>query len=171
MRSVRCRSFAGRLGDVIYVVAGRTHPEVVRRHGERYRNQLMALCRALGVDDIVMFRNWFHDVDELSALLRTSDVFVTPYLDAEQIVSGALSFAVAAGLPFVSTPYRYATELAAAGCGITVALGDDDRLAVTLRSVLTDDAQRHRMARRASDPAAVPLHARRVVPARTRTLR
>ena len=141
-------------GDVVYVVAGRTHPEVVRRHGERYRNQLMALCRALRVDDIVVFRNWFHDVDELSALLRTSDVFVTPYGDVEQIVSGALSFAVAAGLPFVSTPYRYATELAAAGCGVTVALGDDDGLAATLRSVLTDDAQRHRMARRASAVAA-----------------
>ena len=141
-------------GEVVLVVAGRTHPEVVRRHGERYRTQLMALCQASGVDDIVVFQNWFHDVDELSALLRTSDVFVTPYGDAEQIVSGALSFAVAAGLPFVSTPYRYATELAAAGCGVTVDFGDDDGFAATLRRVLTDDAQRHRMARCADALAA-----------------
>lgn len=70
---------------------------------------------------------------------------MTPYGDAEQIVSGALSFAIAAGLPFVSTPYRYANDLAAEGCGVTVAFGDDDALA----SLLLDDEQRRRMSRRA----------------------
>ena len=139
--------------DVVYVVAGRTHPEVVRRDGEAYRKDLVDLCREVGVEDRVRFRNWFHDVDELSTLLRASDVFVTPYGDAEQIVSGALSFAVAAGLPFVSTPYRYAVELAAAGGGVTTPFGDDAALAATLRDVLVDDARRRRLARRAREIA------------------
>jgi glycosyltransferase involved in cell wall biosynthesis len=139
-----------RLGDVVYLIAGRTHPEVVCREGEQYRDALRALSRSLGVDDVVRFRDWFHDVDELSALLHASDVFVTPYSDAEQIVSGALSFALAAGVPFVSTPYRYATGLAAQGCGLTVPFNDDDALADVLARVLGDDGLRHRMAARAA---------------------
>ncbi len=106
-----------RVGRVVYLVAGRTHPDVVREAGEQYRSELEALTRTLGVADVVQFRDWFHDVDELSSLLHGTDLFVTPYTDAQQIVSGALSFAIAAGVPFVSTPYRYATGLAARGCG------------------------------------------------------
>jgi hypothetical protein len=75
--------------DIVYVVAGRTHPEVVRRRGEQYRDELRAQVHRLGLEDVVVFRNWFHDVDELAALLACSDVFLTPYADAEQIVSGA----------------------------------------------------------------------------------
>lgn len=135
--------------DVVYLVAGRTHPEVVRRTGERYRESLETLTRSLGVADIVQFRDWFHDVDELAVLLHATDVFVTPYSDAEQIVSGALSFAIAAGVPFVSTPYRYATGLARQGCGLTVPFGDDDALADVLTRALTDDELRRKMAGRA----------------------
>ena len=143
-----------RVGDVRYLVAGRTHPEVVRRRGERYRSTLQQLTRTLGVDDVVHFRDWFHDIDELSALLHATDVFVTPYGDADQIVSGALSFAIAAGVPFVSTPYRYATGLAGQGCGLTVPFGDDDALADALVRVLTDDDLRHAMATSASTVSA-----------------
>ena len=141
--------------DVVYLVAGRTHPEVVRRSGEGYRECLQALTRSLGVDDIVRFRDWFHDVDELTVLLHATDVFVTPYSDAEQIVSGALSFAIAAGVPFVSTPYRYATGLARQGCGMTVPFDDDEALADALTRALTDDALRHKMAMRAEAVSAV----------------
>jgi len=131
--------------DVVYVVAGRTHPEVVRHEGERYREQLQAQVRELGLAEVVVFRNWFHGVDELAALLACSDVFLTPYSDAEQIVSGALSFAVAAGVPFVSTPYRYARDLAARGCGLLVPFADPDAMAATLKEVLTDGALRMRL--------------------------
>jgi glycosyltransferase involved in cell wall biosynthesis len=141
-------------GPVRYVVAGQTHPEVARRHGEAYRDGLIALCVELGVADIVEFRDWFHDVGELSALLRTSDVFVTPYLDPEQIVSGALSFAVAAGLAFVSTRYRYAVELAAQGCGLTVDFHDPDGLAAALTQMVTDDRLRERAAHQSELVAA-----------------
>ena len=78
------------------------------------------------------FWNWFDDVDETPALLHATDVFLTRYLDAEQIVSGALPSAIAAGFPFVSTPYRHAAGLAAQGCGLTVPFGGDDALAGAL---------------------------------------
>lgn len=147
-------SLRRRVRDVVYLIAGRTHPEVVRTMGESYRESLESLTRSLGVDDIVQFRDWFHDVEELSTLLETTDVFVTPYSDAEQIVSGALSFAIAAGVPFVSTPYRYAAGLAAQGCGLTVPFGDDDALADALARTLIDDGLRHRMAARAEEVSA-----------------
>ena len=143
-----------RVGDIRYVIAGRTHPEIVRHHGEAYRASLVALGESLGVADLIVFRDWFHDVEELSALLRSTDLFVTPYSNTEQIVSGALSFAIAAGLPFVSTPYRYATGLAELGCGLIVDAGDTDALADVLGLVLTDDPLRARMAQRSSDVSA-----------------
>jgi glycosyltransferase involved in cell wall biosynthesis len=132
--------------DAVYVVAGRTHPGVVRHEGERYRERLEAQVTRLGLDDVVVFRDWFHDVDELAGLLAATDVFVTPYANAEQIVSGALSFAVAAGVPFVSTPYRYAKELAGRGGGVIVPFGEADGLALALKEVLTDDELRRRLA-------------------------
>lgn len=140
--------------EPLLVVAGRTHPDVQRREGERYREQLVELARHLEVDDVVMFRNWFHGVDELSSLLISSDVFVTPYTGAEQIVSGALSFAIAAGLPFVSTPYRYAVEMAATGCGLTVPFDDHHSLAGALKEIITDDDRRRGMADRARTVAS-----------------
>jgi glycosyltransferase involved in cell wall biosynthesis len=140
--------------DVVYVVAGRTHPEVVRRRGEQYRDELRAQVHRLGLEDVVVFRNWFHDVDELAALLACSDVFLTPYADAEQIVSGALSFAVAAGVPFVSTPYRYARDLARRGCGLLVPFADPDATAAALKEVLTDRALRARLSARAREVGA-----------------
>ena len=134
------------IGDVVLVVAGLTHPAVAAVSGEEYRAKLTALARDLEVSDVIVFEDWFHDIDELAVLLEDSDVFVTSYNGAEQIVSGALSFAIAAGLPFVSTPYRYAVEMEKAGCGITVPFADPVALAVALGDVLTDDVLRRRLA-------------------------
>ena len=138
------------VGDLVYVVAGRTHPGVVRRTGEAYREHLVGLVTELGLARTVVFEDWFHDIDELATLLHATDVFVTPYNHAEQIVSGALSFAIAAGVPFVSTPYRYAVEMAAAGCGATVPFADPASLSAALTDVLVDDHRRRLMAERAA---------------------
>ncbi|CAN5849319.1 MAG: glycosyltransferase [Ilumatobacteraceae bacterium] len=141
-------SLRNAIDGLVYVVAGRTHPEVVRRHGEDYRRHLTALVDRLGLRDVVVFRDWFHDVPALADLLAGTDVFVTPYTGAEQIVSGALSFAVAAGLPFVSTPYRYAEDLARRGCGLTVPFDRPDELAASLKELLTDGAVRAQLSAR-----------------------
>jgi glycosyltransferase involved in cell wall biosynthesis len=103
------------LGDpnVVYVVAGRTHPEVVRHHGEKYRDHLHRLVGELGLENRVVFVDRFMNVGELASLLGISDVFLTPYRGEEQSVSGALTFALAAGCPVVSTPYRYAIDVLA----------------------------------------------------------
>ncbi len=101
----------------LYVIVGATHPELIRRDGESYRRKLAALATSLGVADHVRFVGRFVDAAELGMWLTAADIFVTPYPNLEQIVSGTLSYAMGAGKAIVSTPYAYASERLAQGRG------------------------------------------------------
>jgi glycosyltransferase involved in cell wall biosynthesis len=115
--------------DVLYMIVGRTHPQVARREGERYRLQLERQVIDLGLEGHVGFDDRFLSIDELADLLAATDVFVTPYRSREQIASGALTFALAAGCAAVATPYRYAEDVLASGAGTIVPFADPDALA------------------------------------------
>lgn len=115
--------------DVLYLVAGRTHPQVVRREGEEYRLMLERRVVDLGLGDHVEFDDRFLSTDELADLLAATDVFVTPYANREQIASGALTFAVASGCASVSTPYWFAKDILASGAGRLVPFADAGALA------------------------------------------
>jgi glycosyltransferase involved in cell wall biosynthesis len=137
--------------DMRYVVAGRTHPEVVRREGERYRDCLRALADDLGVGERVVFLDRFLALDELADLLGVSDVVCTPYRGGDQTVSGVLTFALAAGCPIVSTPYRYARDVLADGAGLLVDFDDEEGFADALHTLLDQQAgARARAAARAA---------------------
>ncbi|HEX6659811.1 MAG TPA: glycosyltransferase, partial [Ilumatobacter sp.] len=137
--------------DLRYVIAGRTHPEVVRREGERYRHCLRALADDLGVGERVTFLDRFLDLDELADLLGVSDVVCTPYRGGDQTVSGVLTFALAAGCPIVSTPYRYARDVLADGAGLLVDFDDEEGFADALHTLLDRQAgARARAAARAA---------------------
>jgi hypothetical protein len=110
--------------EVSYVIAGRTHPDVVRREGERYRLMLERRVAELGLEAHVEFDDRFLTMEQLSALLEATDLFVTPYRGREQIASGALTFAIAAGCGVVSTPYWYAKDMLASGAGCIVPFDD-----------------------------------------------
>lgn len=135
--------------DVLYVVAGRTHPEVVRREGEGYRRALEELARDLGVDDHVLFLDRYLDIDEIHGLLARTVLFLTPYRSPEQVVSGVLTFAVVAGCPVVSTPYSYATELLSTGAGSLVPFDDPVALGDAVLHLLGDDVALRAAARAA----------------------
>ena len=115
--------------EIVYVIAGRTHPDVARREGERYRLMLERRVLELGLGDHVEFDDRFLSIDELADLLAATDVFVTPYRNREQIASGALTFAIAAGCAVVSTPYWYAQDMLASGAGTLVPFDDPAALA------------------------------------------
>jgi glycosyltransferase involved in cell wall biosynthesis len=115
--------------DVRYVVAGRTHPDVAHREGERYRLRLEQSVVDLGLEDHVEFDDRFLTIDEIADLLAATDVFVTPYRGREQIASGALTFGIAAGCAVVSTPYWYAQDMLASGAGEIVPFDDPEALA------------------------------------------
>jgi len=114
--------------EIVYTIAGRTHPEIAHREGERYRLMLERRVLELDLEAQVEFDDRFLSVDELSDLLAATDVFVTPYRSREQIASGALTFAIAAGCAIVSTPYWYAQDMLASGAGQLVPF--DDRRAL-----------------------------------------
>ena len=126
--------------DALYVILGVTHPDLLLREGEAYRESLVARAHELGVGDHVRFVNRFVTQAELGRWLQAADVFVTPYPNLEQIVSGTLSYAVGAGKAVVSTPYEYAVELLAEGRGILVPPASASSLAAAFIDLLGDPA-------------------------------
>jgi glycosyltransferase involved in cell wall biosynthesis len=124
--------------EVVYVIAGRTHPDVAHREGERYRLMLQRRVLELDLGEHVEFDDRFLSIDELSDLLAATTVFVTPYRNREQIASGALTFAIAAGCAVVSTPYWYAQDMLASGAGRLVPFDDAAALAEAMCDYLDD---------------------------------
>jgi glycosyltransferase involved in cell wall biosynthesis len=126
--------------DILYLVAGQTHPEVIRSEGEQYRLSLQRLVRDQGLQQHVQFLDRFLSVDELAILLSSTDLYLTPYRSREQIVSGALTFAVMAGCPVVSTGYYYAEDLLGSGGGLVVPFDDPAGFAAGILHFLDDPA-------------------------------
>jgi glycosyltransferase involved in cell wall biosynthesis len=124
--------------DTLYVVLGATHPHLVAREGEAYREGLAAQAAELGVQDHVRFIDGFLDQETLLDYLQSADIYVTPYLTETQITSGTLSYAVALGRPVVSTPYWHAAELLGGGLGVLVPFGDSRRFSEEIITLLDD---------------------------------
>ncbi|OGC11556.1 hypothetical protein A3K48_03500 [candidate division WOR-1 bacterium RIFOXYA12_FULL_52_29] len=126
---------------LIYVVLGKTHPNVLKEFGEKYRASLITLVDELGLQEQVIFDDRFVSLEELYAWLMAADIYITPYLNEAQIVSGTLSYAVAAGTAIISTPYWYAKEILAGERGLLIDFGDSDALTRTLHGLLSDKAR------------------------------
>lgn len=135
--------------NVVYIVLGATHPNVVREQGEQYRHSLQKLARDLGVEEHVQFVNQFVTLDELVEYIGAADVYVTPYLNPQQIVSGTLAYTVGAGKAVVSTPYWYAEEMLADERGLQTPFGDSTSMANQILFLLNNEAERHAMRKRA----------------------
>ncbi len=135
--------------DVLYIVLGATHPHVKEQHGEGYRLMLEARGQSLGVDAHLRFHDRFVSQAELVQFLAAADIYVTPYLNEEQITSGTLAYAVGAGKAVVSTPYRYAEEILAAGRGRLVPARSSKALAAAISELLEDDRAKAELERRA----------------------
>ena len=135
--------------SVVYVVLGATHPHLLREQGERYRQGLVQMAIDLGVGDHVVFHDRYVETPELLAFLGAADLYVTPYLNEDQITSGTLAYAFGCGKAVLSTPYWHAQELLAEGRGILVPFRDPQRLAVEIGDLLADDARRSAMRKRA----------------------
>jgi glycosyltransferase involved in cell wall biosynthesis len=126
----------------LYVIAGQTHPNVLRSQGERYRHGLADHARALGVGDMVYFVNHYLTDTNLEMLLSRARVVLLPYESREQVTSGALVEALAARVPVVATRFPHAVELLSGGAGVVVRHHDPAAAAAALERLLTDPSAR-----------------------------
>lgn len=135
--------------NVVYIVLGQTHPNLLRDEGEAYRLSLERLAKEIGVQKHVVFFNRFVELDELMRFIGAADIYLTPYLTEAQITSGTLAYAFGAGNAVVSTPYWHAAELLTQERGKLVPFRDSRSIATAVVELLRDEALRHSMRKNA----------------------
>ncbi len=135
--------------NVTYIVAGATHPHIRKREGDKYRESLQALAKDLGVENNVIFHNRFVSPEEMLEFIGSADIYITPYKNEAQVVSGTLAYALGAGKAVISTPYWHAQELLDQRRGVLVPFNDQDAIAEQTIKLLENEAERHAMRKRA----------------------
>ena len=135
--------------NVVYIVSGVTHPHIRRREGERYREELLALAAQLGVSSNLILNNRFVSTEELIEHVGAADIYITPYRQEAQVVSGTLAIALGAGKAIISTPYWHAKELLADKRGVIVPFDSPSAIAESVLALLGNEAERHAMRKRA----------------------
>src|SRR5450432_1227137 len=138
-----------RHSNVAYIVAGATHPHILRREGDKYRESLQALAKKMGVESQVMFHDRFVSPEEMGEFIGAAHIYITPYRHEAQVVSGTLAYALGAGKAIISTPYWHAIELLDGGRGALVPFEDPNAIAQKAIELLDTPAIRHAMRKRA----------------------
>lgn len=150
----------------VYRVVGQTHPRVLEREGEVYRERLVALADRLDLAPAVHFDNRYLPGPDLRGIVRAADVVLLPYDSREQVTSGVLTEAVAAGKPVISTSFPHAVELLSGGAGLLVPQGDHVAIADALERILTEPGLADRMtatSHRLAESLLWPAVARRYI--------
>lgn len=135
--------------DTVYRIVGATHPTLVARDGEAYREELQDCAERLGVADHIEWVNRFVETDKLLDQLEACDIYVTPYFNLQQSTSGTLSYAVALGKAVVSTPYLHAKELLAGDAGVLIDPDSAPAIAGAVTALLDDRSELLALQRRA----------------------
>lgn len=135
--------------DILYCIVGATHPNLLAREGEAYRERLQAQAKTLGVESHIQWIDAFLETDALLDLIEAADIYVTPYTGAGQSTSGTLAYAMALGKAIISTPYLHAAELLCDRHGILVPFGDSPAIAREISGLLGDTDHLHAMQKRA----------------------
>jgi len=134
--------------DVLYLILGQTHPAIVKESGEAYRQGLEEKVRRLGLTDNVRFVNKYLTKEEIVRNLKMSDIYMTPYLNKDQAVSGTLAYAAGYGRVIVSTPYSYAREMLSGGRGLLAEFHDAGSIARQIEFVLSHPEEKLLMEQR-----------------------
>ncbi|WP_203295432.1 glycosyltransferase [Luteirhabdus pelagi] len=104
--------------NTVYLVLGKTHPEILKREGETYRDTLLKIVDNLGIKDHVIFINEYLELTRLLEYLSLSDVYLFSSKDPNQAVSGTFAYAMSCGNPVISTPIPHSKECLDPSTGI-----------------------------------------------------
>lgn len=137
-----------RYPKTVYIVVGATHPNVLKQEGESYRLSLELLAKEYGVEEGIIFHNRFVSLDELVKFICTTDIYITPYINPGQIVSGTLAYVVGAGKSAISTPYWYAQELLDDNRGVLVPFNEPEAIAAQVIDLLDNSVKRQAIRKR-----------------------
>ncbi|MBN1912961.1 MAG: glycosyltransferase, partial [Candidatus Omnitrophica bacterium] len=135
--------------DIMYIVLGVTHPNVLKEEGESYRNSLIKKVHELGLSSHVNFYNEYVSLDELLQFLKAADIYISTSLDPNQAVSGTLSYALGCGRPVISTPFAQAKELITEEAGLLVNFRDPDSYTQAITKLLKDHVLREQLGKNA----------------------
>jgi len=128
--------------DAVFIILGETHPHIKKEHGDAYRQSLFQQVSRLGLKEHVLFHNRFVDIETLTKYITSTDIYVSAYLNREQIVSGTLAYAMGLGAAIVATPYWYAEELLADGRGVITPFRDVKAMAEEICALLANEQKR-----------------------------
>lgn len=132
-----------------FLILGETHPVILRQEGESYRESLQKRAEELGVADALVFVNRYLDLEEIVDYLKATDIYITPFINLDQITSGTLSYAVGAGRACISTPYLYAQEVLDGNRGMLVPPSDGSAIAAAAIELLDNPKKRLEIAKKA----------------------
>jgi len=135
--------------QVLYLVIGQTHSNILAAEGEKYRDNLKQKIKKLGIQKNVKFINRYLSLEELIKWLKVLDFYITPYLDPQQSSSGALAYAVGAGKPCISTEYLYAKEILGDGRGVLIPFRDSDAIAQSVINLWQNKIEREQIQKKA----------------------
>lgn len=136
--------------NILYIVAGETHPKLKKSEGEVYRDSLLKLVEQLSLQENVYFINKYISLEELGEILYMTDVYLTPYPGRHQAVSGTLSYAIGCGRAIVSTPYEYSLEMLKNERGLVSSSPDPDQLSLLIEKVLSDEILKAKLEKNAA---------------------
>lgn len=131
--------------DVLYFILGQTHPVIKKESGEIYRKSLMSMVEQMGIEDNVIFIDKYLTKEEIVRYLKLSDIYLTPYLNRDQAVSGTLAYAAGYGRVIISTPYGYAKEMLSRGRGLLTQFRDSQSIAYCIEFVLDRPEEKWKM--------------------------
>jgi len=107
------------------------------------------MAKNLGLRGHVKFLNRFLSKPELFNYLLASDVYITPYPSPNQVSSGTLSYALAAGKAVVSTPYLHAKEALGEGRGVFCRFNDSESISEKVTEIIENRSLRRSLEQKA----------------------
>ncbi|MFA5329777.1 MAG: glycosyltransferase [Prolixibacteraceae bacterium] len=131
--------------EVIFLVIGKTHPEVVKSEGEKYREMLQEVVEKLHLEKHVLFINRYLPLPELLEYLQLTDIYLFTANDPNQAVSGTFAYAMSCACPIISTPIPHAKEILTEDTGVIFDFRNSQQLAKAVNRLFGDDRLRRNM--------------------------